>query len=341
LLLQGSHNDSRETTWCDERGPLPGLMMKHPRLCAPCPCRLTCRYAQYHLYDSERCHTLLATLLAKYSPDEGVDLLGDELLDTLAGGPLPTPPPRAAGTTPAAAERQRQAAAAAALAASLASEFSQHDDKPFTPHQQAAVDALLHQRVGLAVLSGGPGCGKTFVVQKLTRLLRAQGRTVHLSASTGAAAVRLSRFATTNHTAFNLPVYQQFGSRALRPVRSTDAHVQALQVADVFFIDEFSMMTSEHLMQVLITLWHASGEASIDEMLKHRLIILVGDHAQVRFGGQSRMHARLPTSCRWHSCRPVCAALPHALPCSYRRCAATNHPPELMKQRLKCAASAT
>ncbi|EFJ52324.1 hypothetical protein VOLCADRAFT_86633 [Volvox carteri f. nagariensis] len=146
----------------------------------------------------------------------------------------------------------------------------------------AVVTAILAQQAGIVVLSDGPGCGKTFVTKKLTRLLQAAGKSVHLSASTGAAAVRLSQFATTNHTAFNLPVSQQHRPTAcMREMRTTDVRVLVLQAADVLILDEFSMMTAENLMHILITLWHASEEPSINAMLRKKLIILVGDDAQL------------------------------------------------------------
>ncbi|EFJ42284.1 hypothetical protein VOLCADRAFT_119476 [Volvox carteri f. nagariensis] len=47
---------------------------------------------------------------AKYSPDAGVDLLGDELLDLLAGNPLPTLGPHAPGTTASDADWQEAGA---------------------------------------------------------------------------------------------------------------------------------------------------------------------------------------------------------------------------------------
>ncbi|KAG2485199.1 hypothetical protein HYH03_016088 [Edaphochlamys debaryana] len=59
------------------------------------------------------------------------------------------------------------------------------------PEQQTVVDAVKQRSSGLLVLKGGPGSGKTFTTKKLTRELHQAGKTVLLSASTGAAAVRL------------------------------------------------------------------------------------------------------------------------------------------------------
>ncbi len=144
------------------------------------------------------------------------------------------------------------------------------------------VNEILAMGSGIAVLSGGPGCGKTFTTKKLTRLLRAAGKTVHLSASTGAAAVRLSHFATTNHCAFNLPIQHLPHMPRVHQQRSVDVRAQALQSADVFIIDEFSMVTAMQFMQILMTVFHATQLPSVDEMLRQKLFILVGDDAQVR-----------------------------------------------------------
>ncbi|EFJ50777.1 hypothetical protein VOLCADRAFT_88641 [Volvox carteri f. nagariensis] len=190
--------------------------------------------SKYHLYDSERCHTLLAMLLVKYSPDEGMNLLGDDMLDTLAGGPLPAEP----GTNPADAAQLRQAQMAEGHAAALAAEFAEQDNNHFTLHQQAVVDALCCS------------CSR-----------------------------------------------RQYGSSMLRPVCSTDAHVQVLQAANVFFLDEFSrMMTSEQFMQMLITVWLArQRRAQHAAALPHRpalsrrltRLFVVQEHwAQVTHGGE-------------------------------------------------------
>ncbi len=121
---------------------------------APCDASRPCSYSTYHLYDRDRRHSLMATLLAKYTPDEALDLLGDEVLETLPEGPLPMPParpPAAAGpsatdsasgntpSAPAAMAADCDARALQARQADLAAEFSNLDGLPFTPDQLAAV----------------------------------------------------------------------------------------------------------------------------------------------------------------------------------------------------------
>jgi exodeoxyribonuclease V alpha subunit len=61
------------------------------------------------------------------------------------------------------------------------------------PEQEAAVRLALTRRV--AVLTGGPGCGKSFTVRSVVALARAKRAKVVLAAPTGRAAKRLSELA--------------------------------------------------------------------------------------------------------------------------------------------------
>jgi exodeoxyribonuclease V alpha subunit len=61
------------------------------------------------------------------------------------------------------------------------------------PEQEAAVRLALTQRV--AVLTGGPGCGKSYTVRAIVALARAKHAKVVLAAPTGRAAKRLSELA--------------------------------------------------------------------------------------------------------------------------------------------------
>jgi exodeoxyribonuclease V alpha subunit len=61
------------------------------------------------------------------------------------------------------------------------------------PEQEAAVKLALTQRV--AVLTGGPGCGKSYTVRAVVALARAKGAKILLAAPTGRAAKRLAELA--------------------------------------------------------------------------------------------------------------------------------------------------
>jgi exodeoxyribonuclease V alpha subunit len=101
------------------------------------------------------------------------------------------------------------------------------------PEQQDAVRLALISKV--AVLTGGPGCGKSFTVRSIVELARAKGATVVLVAPTGRAAKRLAEL--TGHeasTVHRLLQLQPGGD----PTYDRDNPLDA----DLVVIDESSMM---------------------------------------------------------------------------------------------------
>ncbi|MEU9502653.1 ATP-dependent RecD-like DNA helicase [Streptomyces sp. NPDC048196] len=101
------------------------------------------------------------------------------------------------------------------------------------PEQQEAVRLALTQKV--AVLTGGPGCGKSFTVRSVVELARAKKATVVLAAPTGRAAKRLSELtgaeASTVHRLLEL---KPGGDAAYDADRPLDA--------DLVVVDEASML---------------------------------------------------------------------------------------------------
>ncbi|MCM2392120.1 SF1B family DNA helicase RecD2 [Streptomyces albipurpureus] len=101
------------------------------------------------------------------------------------------------------------------------------------PEQQAAVRLTLTSRV--AVLTGGPGCGKSFTVRSVVELARAKKAKVLLAAPTGRAAKRLSELtgaeASTVHRLLEL---KPGGDAAYDRDRPLDA--------DLVVVDEASML---------------------------------------------------------------------------------------------------
>lgn len=101
------------------------------------------------------------------------------------------------------------------------------------PEQQAAVRLALSRKV--AVLTGGPGCGKSFTVRSVVELARAKNATVVLAAPTGRAAKRLSELtgaeASTVHRLLEL---KPGGDAAYDRERPLDA--------DLVIVDEASML---------------------------------------------------------------------------------------------------
>jgi Cdc6-like AAA superfamily ATPase len=164
-----------------------------------------------------------------------------------------------------------------------------HDPEGKQPNaEQAAIKAALQAGAkGLVVLSGGPGTGKTFLTRQLIHEWRKEGKALVIAATTGAAATRISRGAQTIHSAFNIPLEGMY----LGSMRRYDAVFQRLKNAEVIIIDEMSMLSAPILNLVLFRLQQCGGYRDVPTMLQDKLIILVGDHAQV--GGMC-------TSCHSH-----------------------------------------
>ncbi|MFJ9448405.1 ATP-dependent RecD-like DNA helicase [Kitasatospora sp. NPDC101235] len=106
-----------------------------------------------------------------------------------------------------------------------------------TPEQEAA--ALMAVTEPVSVLTGGPGCGKSFTVKSILDLVEAVGGRVGLAAPTGRAAKRLQeitgRPATTVHRMIGKPKQENTG-----PLSLFDAY-DPLD-ADLVVIDEASML---------------------------------------------------------------------------------------------------
>ena len=101
------------------------------------------------------------------------------------------------------------------------------------PEQQDAVRLALTSRV--AVLTGGPGCGKSFTVRSVVELARAKGARIVLAAPTGRAAKRLAEL--TGHEAATIHRLLQ-----LRPGGEPSFDASSPLEADLVVVDETSMV---------------------------------------------------------------------------------------------------
>jgi exodeoxyribonuclease V alpha subunit len=101
------------------------------------------------------------------------------------------------------------------------------------PEQAAAVRLALTERV--AVLTGGPGCGKSFAVRAIVTLARAKQARVILAAPTGRAAKRLSELA-------GMPAQTLHRLLELRPGGDAAFGQERPLNADLVVVDEASML---------------------------------------------------------------------------------------------------
>ena len=101
------------------------------------------------------------------------------------------------------------------------------------PEQADAVKLALTSKV--AVLTGGPGCGKSFTVRSVVELARAKGARIVLAAPTGRAAKRLAEL--TGHEAATIHRLLQ-----LRPGGEPSFDATNPLDADLVVVDETSMV---------------------------------------------------------------------------------------------------
>eukprot|EP00049_Salpingoeca_infusionum_P005928 m.99179 g.99179 ORF g.99179 m.99179 type:complete len:870 (-) comp13137_c0_seq6:501-3110(-) len=103
-----------------------------------------------------------------------------------------------------------------------------------SPSQLDSLRFLLKHRV--AVLTGGPGVGKTTVLSVLLSILTHQGLTVELLAPTGRAAVRMKEVTKSHAATVHMAAKIGHGMKL-----TVDA-IPKLKPADVYIVDEASML---------------------------------------------------------------------------------------------------
>ena len=222
------------------------------------------------------------------------------------GSPLDDPHPAAISALPS-WERQQEAARKREekLAEAQLHEFDHVKDIQLNDEQRAAYDAVMSGS-GITVISGVGGSGKSLLIQRLTHDLRQLGKNVVLAATTGVAAMRLSKHAVTAHSLFDLPVSGSKMGRGrgneLGPLRLGSLARKRLVDMDVAFIDEYAMLNCKNLNFISYRMQQAvpapllgvgraltGTEALAEAMKKH--LVLVGDHLQVRIECDHASHA--------------------------------------------------
>jgi len=136
------------------------------------------------------------------------------------------------------------------------------DRKTLTPQQMEAVQAALTCRV--AVLTGGPGTGKTTTVRSVIRLAEAAGARLALASPTGRAAKRLSE--ATGRAAKTIHRLLEF-----KPGEGTifQRNEENPLEADLVIVDEASMLDlllTNHLLKAISAGAHLLLVGDIDQL---------------------------------------------------------------------------
>lgn len=134
--------------------------------------------------------------------------------------------------------------------------YGRENSLQLSREQADAVAAIVN--CSFAVLTGGPGCGKTTTTEVIVRLLEARGRRVLLAAPTGRAAQRMGEVIGREAKTLHRLLEWQFGSFLRNEEKPLDA--------DFLIVDECSML---------------------DISLTASLLVAVPDHCSVLFIGDA------------------------------------------------------
>ena len=142
-----------------------------------------------------------------------------------------------------------------------------------TDEQQQVVEEIFCHRI--AIISGGPGTGKTTLLRSISTLFQAQGKRLLLAAPTGRAARRLSEVTHRKASTIHRLLGYNFTDRGF--MRHRDNPLDA----DAVIIDEASMIDTE-------LMFHLASALPLSARL-----ILVGDVSQLPSVGPGNVLADL------------------------------------------------
>lgn len=130
-----------------------------------------------------------------------------------------------------------------------------------SPEQQAVLGALIKHRI--SIITGGPGTGKTTLIQAITSMNRVLGRKVCLAAPTGRAARRLAE--VTGHKAHTIHKLLEYNFHEQLFGKHQDDPIDA----EIVIIDEVSMVDTPLMYHLMNAISPATS------------VILVGDAHQL------------------------------------------------------------
>jgi exodeoxyribonuclease V alpha subunit len=139
--------------------------------------------------------------------------------------------------------------------------YTRKKEVVLSDEQRRAVVLAASSR--LLILTGGPGCGKTFTTKTIVALWKAMGKSILLAAPTGRAAQRLAEI--TGHEAKTIHRLLAFDPKSMQ-FRFNETHPLE---ADALIIDEVSMLD--------FFLAHSLFKA----VSPHTQVLLVGDRDQL------------------------------------------------------------
>lgn len=155
-------------------------------------------------------------------------------------------------------------------------EYLQIDDciASLTEDQKNAYKQIIEKPYGFHVLQGGPGCGKSYLINLIHKTFHSHGKNVVLCASTAVAAVNIH-----GKTLDSVVSLERIGPKRTT-INIRKKSYNYCKHADVFIIDEAFMLTALKLDVCLKRIFSCRDE-DIDQQVSEKLFILVGDRNQL------------------------------------------------------------
>lgn len=125
-------------------------------------------------------------------------------------------------------------------------------------------------------LTGAPGAGKTYVLNRFIKLAKASGRRVAVTASTGIAATHIG--GTTIHSWSGLGIKDNLTQWDIEKLKGSAKYLTRYNATDVLVIDEVSMLHGKRLDMVNMT---AKALRENDAPFGGLQVVLVGDLFQL------------------------------------------------------------